>query len=172
MGRRKAELPRRRAVARARPRVAFHDDSTRIDWAELARLLAAAGLGERDPGFTGRAFTGSYARCFAVAEDDDNRAMLIGAARAISDGVSVSAIYDVAVLPSHQGESVGRGLMEGLLARLPARQILLVSAPAQIGFYERLGFRRLQTAMARLAEPQRWEKLGYFLAEDCTDETG
>ena len=145
----------------------------RIDWTELARLLIAAGLGERDPDFTRRAFTGSYACCFAVAEDDDDDcATLIGAARAISDGVSVSAIYDVAVLPAHQGRSVGRGLMGGLFARLPVRQILLVSAPAQTGFYERLGFRRLQTAMVRLAEPQRWEALGYFLTEDRADETG
>lgn len=165
MGKKKAEKTRQRAVV-ARPRISFHDDCARIEWAELARLFAAAGLGERDPDFTRRAFTGSYARCFAVAEDDGERATLIGAARTISDGVSVSAIYDVAVLPAHQGRSVGRGLMEGLLARLPARQILLVSAPAQVGFYERLGFRRLHTAMARLAEPQRWEELGYFIPED------
>lgn len=67
------------------------------------------------------------------------------AARAISDGVACSAIYDVAVDPALQGQGVGRALT-ALLARLPKRSVMLVSTMGNEDFYRKLGFRKMRTA--------------------------
>jgi ribosomal protein S18 acetylase RimI-like enzyme len=136
------------------------DDLSRVYWAVLAEVIERAPLGTRDPSQLERAFRGSYHCCFAYHEGK-----LIGAARAISDGVSHSALYDVVVLPEYQGQGVGSRIVQFLLERLPDKNVMLVSVPDKAGFYERLGFRRLRTAYARLASPDAWQALGYFDGE-------
>ena len=119
-----------------------------MDWQAVALVMAAVGFERREPALLARLFAGSYAVGFAYDGD-----RLVGAARAISDGVRSSAVYDVVVLPEYQGQGVGRRIMEDLLARLPGRSVMLVSVPAQCAFYEKLGFRRLRTAMAKHKDP-------------------
>ena len=74
-------------------------DCTGIDWHEVSDLIRRAPLGERDAALVQRVFTGSYLCAFATI---DGR--LVGAARAISDGVTSSAIYDVVIDPNWQGK--------------------------------------------------------------------
>ena len=132
-------------------------DAREVDWPALAALIARAPLGPRDPTMLRRVFTGSHLACFAF-----DGARLVGAAREISDGVHSSAIYDLVVEPDDQGRGLGRANMEFLLARLPPPSVLLVSVPGKEGFYRKLGFRRLKTAMTLRADWATWELSGYF----------
>src|SRR4051812_47603111 len=128
-----------------------------VDWAALTKLIEVAGLGQRNADLVERVFKGSFAVCFAY---DDGA--LIGAGRAISDGVTSSAIYDIVVRPELQGRGVGRKIMTDLLARLPKRSVILLSVPKQRGFYEKLGFLTLKTGMLKHEHPQFWIDNGYI----------
>lgn len=135
----------------------YHSELSRIHWHELATVIERAPLGKRDPDFVEKTYCGSYIYCFV----EDN-GKLIGAGRAISDGVSNSAIYDVVVLPEYQGKGIGKSIVQYLLDRLPRRSVLLVSAPKQEDFYRKLGFHKLKTAYLRHEEIERWISEGYI----------
>jgi GNAT superfamily N-acetyltransferase len=132
-------------------------DCTGVDWYELRELIRRAPLGERDVETLKRAFTGSYLCAFAYAEG-----RLVGAARAISDGVTSSAIYDMVVDLDWQGKGVGKRIMLFLLERLPKSSVMLVSVPRHQEFYRRLGFKKLTTAYMRKESFDSWVQGGYF----------
>ncbi|MDD3885293.1 MAG: GNAT family N-acetyltransferase [Victivallaceae bacterium] len=128
--------------------------------AMLAQLYRTAGwIGENEPAaFIGGAVSGSTV--FAVAEDDG---VIVGMARAISDGVSDAYIQDVAVLPSYRHRGIG-----GHLVRLVADQlqkagidwIALVGEPGTGNFYRELGF-----------QAQNGFTLWKFAVKDCADNS-
>ncbi len=132
-------------------------EPTEINWHDICDLLRRGELGERDPHIAQLVFCGSYASVFAW-----DGVRLIGAARAISDGIASSAIYDVVVDPDYQGQGIGSLLMQTLLARLPKRSIMLVSVKGKEPFYRKLGFRRLSTAYMLKDDFKSWETSGYF----------
>jgi ribosomal protein S18 acetylase RimI-like enzyme len=125
-------------------------DITGIDWWRLADIMARAPLFERKPIDLAMAFRNSYAVVFAHQGGD-----LVGAARALSDGLYYASIFDVVVAPEHQDDGVGRQMVQALLARLPVERIFLTSVFGKEGFYERFGFLRQTNAMGRYAEPAR-----------------
>lgn len=137
--------------------VTLTEDTTGVDWSAFCALFQRAGLGERKPAVAQAVFAGSYACCFAW-----DGATLIGAARAISDGVNSSVVYDVVVEPTYQGQGVGRQLMYNLLGRLPKRSVMLVSVQGKEGFYRKLGFRKLRTAYMLQDDFSAWSSMGYF----------
>lgn len=134
----------------------YHSECSTVNWEELADVIERAPLGHRDPRTVEQAFRGSYVCCFA-----EEKGKLVGAGRAISDGTSNSAIFDVVVLPEYQGKGIGTAIMQYLLDRLPPRSVLLVSVPRHQEFYRRLGFRKLTTAYLRHEEIARWIRDGY-----------
>lgn len=140
--------------------VAYHSDQSRVDASVLTNLIAEAGLGTRAPSFVERVFRGSSLCCFA-----ENNGALVGAGRAISDGVSNSAIFDLVVHPYFQNQGIGTAILQYLLERLPQRSVLLVSVPARGGFYKRFGFHRLKTAYLRHEDIDRWISDGYIETE-------
>lgn len=73
---------------------------------------------------------------------------LIGFGRAISDGLTQAAIYDVAVLPDWQGRGVGKEIIRNIMAALPGCNFILYASPGKEPFYEKLNFRRMKTGMA------------------------
>ena len=115
-----------------------------VDWNELSALYLAAPLGNKKPADLKTVFTNSMFRCF-VYEDDK----LVGVGRALADGVDCAYICDIAVLPSHQGTGLGQQIV-GELVDLSRghRKIILYAVPGKEGFYRKLGFRRMRTAMA------------------------
>lgn len=135
----------------------FHNNCDCVNWTELAQVIERAPLGAREPAIVEQAFRGSYVCCFV-----EDAGMLIGAGRAISDGTSNSAIFDVVVLPEYQGKGIGKAIMEYLLERLPQRSVLLVSVPQQQMFYTKLGFHKLKTAYLRHDNIERWIRDGYI----------
>lgn len=115
-----------------------------VDWDELSNLYRVAPLGDKKPDWLRTAFGNSRYVCFAYA---DGR--LVGAGRALADGVDCSYICDVAVHPDAQGTGIGKAIVAHLRdASHGHRKIILYSNPGKEDFYRKLGFRRMRTAMA------------------------
>lgn len=131
-----------------------------IDWDRLAEIFANAPFATRTPSDIQQAFANSYACCFAstLLHDADNAThdgMLLGAARAISDGVYYAVVLDVVVAIEHQGHGIGRTLMEALLEKLPLEKIYLTAPPDKQGFYKKLGFYKHNNTMGRYMHPEK-----------------
>ncbi|MGH8284356.1 MAG: GNAT family N-acetyltransferase, partial [Steroidobacteraceae bacterium] len=64
-------------------------------------------------------------------------------------GVDCSYLCDIAVHPDFQGHGLGKAII-GKLKDLSAghRKIILYANPGKEGFYKKLGFMRMRTAMA------------------------
>lgn len=66
---------------------------------------------------------------------------LVGLGNAISDGFLVVYYPHLLVLPSHQGQGIGRGIMERLTGRYKGfHQQILVADHKATRFYQKLGF--------------------------------
>jgi ribosomal protein S18 acetylase RimI-like enzyme len=136
----------------------WKDSLSDIDWDELSALYKAAPLGDKSPDWLRTAFTNSMFRCFAYDADT-----LVAAGRALADGVDCSYICDVAVLPSHQGKGLGRDIIKRLVAQSKHhRKIILYSVPGKESFYKKLGFRRMNTAMAIFEDQDKALARGYI----------
>lgn len=129
-----------------------------LDWHELAALYRAAPLGDKSPQGLATAFDHSMFK-FLVYDDG----ALVGAGRALADGVDCAYICDVAVLPSHQGTGLGRQIVARLVeAARGHRKIILYAVPGKEAFYEKLGFARMNTAMAIFQNQQQAIERGYL----------
>lgn len=114
-------------------------------WLEqILRLYEEAGLGKRDPKKLGPALQNSYR--VATAWDD---ARLCGIGRIVSDAVYYASIFEVGVLPEYRRRGVGRAIMAHLENALPNACLYLTSTFGHEGFYQKLGYRKHLTAMAK-----------------------
>jgi len=66
--------------------------------------------------------------------------ILVGFARAISDGATNAYISTVAVLPAYQGQGIGRALIRRLTSERKGIQFVLHARPAVHAFYLKCGF--------------------------------
>ena len=137
--------------------ITLTSDTAQIDWDRLVLIFKRAPLGDRDPAILRQVFTNSGVRCFAWLDQE-----LIGAGRAITDGVSYAAIFDVVVLPEYQDKGLGKKIMAYLIEHSGADNVLLHAVPGKEGFYSKLGFRKMKTAMARFKNPERQQDMGYI----------
>ena len=133
-------------------------DLGRVDWEELSALYRAAPLGDKPAEVLRQAFSNSMFRCFAY---DGGR--LVGAGRALADGVDCAYLCDIAVLPSHQGTGLGKQIVARLLELARGhKKILLYAVPGKEAFYRRFGFLRMRTAMAIFANQAQQLERGYL----------
>jgi len=124
--------------------VTWIDSAENVDWGELSSLYRLAPLGNKSAEHLRTVFSNSRLKFFAY-----QGSTLIAAGRALSDGADCSYICDLAVLPTHQGCGVGRELLSRLVdASRGHAKIILYSVPGKEGFYRKMGFMRLTTAMA------------------------
>ncbi|HQT27485.1 MAG TPA: GNAT family N-acetyltransferase [Burkholderiales bacterium] len=138
--------------------ILFSNDEEEISWGELANLYELAPLGKkRAPEKLELAFRNSLLKVFVY---DGKR--LVGAGRALSDGVWRAAIYDVAVLPDYQGKGIGSQIIRHLVEHANVEVITLYAAPGKEAFYERFGFRKMKTAMAIMLDPEERKALGFI----------
>ncbi|MGE0330945.1 MAG: GNAT family N-acetyltransferase [Ramlibacter sp.] len=120
--------------------------------------MRAAPLGDKSPPWLATAFGNSMFRCFVR-----DAGKLVGAGRALAGGVDCSCICDLAVLPSHQGTGLGREIIARLVAQSTGhRKIILYAVPGKDGFYQKLGFERMSTAMAIFEDPAAARARGYL----------
>src|SRR5579883_2242847 len=86
------------------------EDAT-IDWAALSELYRIAPLGEKAPDDLRRAFAHSMYKCFVLEEG-----ALVGAGRAVADGVYCAYLCDIVVHPDFQGRGLGKAITQRLVA--------------------------------------------------------
>lgn len=132
-------------------------DTEGVDWNKAVEIFERAPLGTREPDTCARAFANSDLVCFAWDGD-----VLVGMGRALSDGERQSVIYDLCILPEHQGNSLGQRMMKAMLKRLDTPTIVLWAVPGKEGFYEKFGFRPMLTAMALFEDPEGSAQKGYI----------
>lgn len=78
---------------------------------------------------------------YMVSAYDGDR--LVGFGRVISDGVLHALITEMIVQPEYQGQGIGRQILEDLIAKCTAHDIIdiqLFCAKGKTGFYEKYGF--------------------------------
>lgn len=138
-------------------------DLDAVDWNALSELYRIAPLGEKKPGDLRVSFGNSRYTCLVFDGD-----LLVGAGRALADGVDCSYLCDVAVHPHYQGIGLGKALITRLRDLSTGhRKIILYANPGKEGFYAKLGFRRMKTAMAIFANQQRAAETG-LIENDAT----
>ena len=138
------------------------DDIADIDWDELSALYRIAPLGEKPPDALRTVFANSMFVRFVYADD-----RLVGAGRALADGLDCAYIADVAVHPDHQGAGLGQALIRRLLdAASGHRKVILYANPGTEAFYRRLGFLSMNTAMAVWSDPQAAVRSGILRRDD------
>lgn len=133
-------------------------DTVELDWEELSALYRAAPLGDKSPQGLRTAFAHSMFKFFVY-----ENGRLAGAGRALADGVDCSYICDVAVMPSRQGTGLGREIVSRLVeVSRGHRKIILYAVPGKEAFYEKLGFARMNTAMAIFQNQAQAVERGYL----------
>ena len=129
-----------------------------VDWHELEALYHAAPLGKKNAQDLETVFSNSRFRCFVR---ENGRLVAVG--RALADGADCSYICDVAVLPSHQGTGLGKGVVQELVRlSFGHKKVILYSVPGKEGFYAKLGFLRMLTAMAIFEDPKAAIQRGHL----------
>lgn len=115
-----------------------------VDWDELSNLYKIAPLGDKPAASLKTVYSNSLFKCFVYSEST-----LIGAGRALADGLDCSYICDIAVHPDFQGMSLGKQIVESLIEQSQGhKKIILYANPGAEGFYAKLGFKKMNTAMA------------------------
>ena len=121
----------------------FYEQSN-INWVLLSELYRIAPLGVKTAKDLKIVFTNSRFNCFIY--DDEQ---LIGVGRALADGLDCSYICDIAVHPDYQGKGLGRKIVNKLIHLSQGhKKIILYANPGKEGFYKKLGFKKMNTAMA------------------------
>lgn len=124
--------------------IAWSSDQTKIDWNELSELYKIAPLGEKLPDDLKLVFSNSRFNCFVF-----DGSMLIGVGRALADGLDCSYICDIAIHPEYQGIGLGKKIVRSLIRQSYGhKKIILYANPGKEGFYRKLGFKKMNTAMA------------------------
>ena len=139
----------------------WREDCERVDWEELSALYRVAPLGDKPARDLAVVYGNSRYVCFAYDEQG-----LIGAGRALADGLDCSYLCDIAVHPRAQGSGLGKAIVQRLVALSTGhRKIILYANPGKEGFYLKLGFLRMRTAMAIFGNRERALATG-LVAED------
>jgi GNAT superfamily N-acetyltransferase len=132
-----------------------------IDWTELSDLYRLAPLGNKNAAGLRTVFGNSRYRCFAR-----EHGRLVGAGRALADGVDCAYLCDIAVLPSHQGTGLGKAIVQRLVDLSRGhKKIILYAVPGKEPFYKKFGFLRMTTAMAIFDNQAQQLARGYLLED-------
>lgn len=128
-----------------------------VDWNEMSELYRIAPLGTKSADWLRTAYTNSMFKCIAW-----NGEKIVAAGRAVADGVDCSYLCDIVVHPDLQGSGLGKTLIQSLVDLSKGhRKIILYAVPGREPFYEKFGFRRMNTAMAIFSDPVRAAADGY-----------
>lgn len=135
-----------------------------VDYNAVNDILKSYGMSNDDVEIRKKIFLNSYAVSFLY---DDNK--LIGCARALSDGYSEAAVYNIALAKEYHGQGLGRMLIESIIEQVKQCNIILYTHPQTIAMYEKFGFRRQKSGMAiyhgSKDDLQRFEDVGFILPE-------
>jgi predicted N-acetyltransferase YhbS len=117
-----------------------------LDLDAVIELYRASTLGERRP-------VDDRERMRTMLEQADivvtawDSGLMVGIARSVSDFAYTTYLSDLAVRVSHQRQGIGRELISRTReAGGPQASLLLLSAPAAVDYYPRIGFTRHESA--------------------------
>jgi predicted N-acetyltransferase YhbS len=117
-----------------------------LDLDAVIELYRASTLGERRPIDDRERMQAMLAHADIVVTAWDGN-LMVGIARSISDFAYFSYLADLAVRVSHQQRGIGRELIRRTReASGPKTSLLLLSAPAAVDYYPKLGFSRHESA--------------------------
>jgi ribosomal protein S18 acetylase RimI-like enzyme len=135
-----------------------------VNWTEMETLNRLAPLGNKSASHLELVFTNSRFKWFV---HDDGQ--LVAAGRALADGADCSYICDIAVLPSYQGQGLGKELVSKLVADSKGhKKIILYSIPGKESFYAKFGFLPMKTAMAIFQDSRSAIARGFLATTDDT----
>jgi len=134
----------------------FQYDCSGVDWEVVPQILKTVGMSFYNAEIHRNTFIASASVVFVY-----DGQQLVGFGRAISDGYCQAAIYDVAVLPSHQGCNIGRLIIQKIVTSLPMCNFILYASPGKEPFYEKLNFRKMKTGMALFIKPDIMKDKGF-----------
>ncbi len=135
-----------------------------IDWSILSELYRIAPLGEKTAEDLSVVFGNSRYRCFVYSGTQ-----LIGAGRALADGLDCSYICDVAVHPEFQGKGLGTDIIHKLVELSEGhKKIILYTVPGKEAFYSKAGFNKMNTAMAIFENQQQAFVAGILCPQGCS----
>jgi N-acetylglutamate synthase-like GNAT family acetyltransferase len=117
----------------------YANQFSEADLAQVIRLFRAAAFWAQ--GRTEADMATAIAHSFPVVTAWDGE-VLMGFARATSDGVFRATIWDVVIDPAYQGGGLGRKMVETLLSHPHMSRVerVYLMTTRQQGFYQRIGF--------------------------------
>jgi GNAT superfamily N-acetyltransferase len=128
-----------------------YQTNTCITIDQFIGLLKASTLGARRPVDNRECMEGmlSNANLTITARHEDK---LVGIARSVTDFYYCCYLSDLAVHEAYQKQGVGKRLLREIRQQLkPSCRLILLSAPAAVYYYPRLGFEK---------HPQAWTLTG------------
>lgn len=128
-------------------------ESDSISWQAVTELLNGFGLTDFTPQQTQFAFDNSRIVVFILDEGE-----LIGCGRALSDGISQAAIYNIAVKEVYHHQGIGQLIISAILEEVSSCNVILYTHPLTVGWYEQQGFTKMKTGLARY-HPEHLDKL-------------
>lgn len=134
----------------------FQFNTNNINWQLVSEILKQVGMAFHEAEKHKRAFEKSHTVVFVFDNDK-----LIGFGRALSDGEYQAAIYDVAILPEYQFKGIGSMIIQQIFEKTSGCNYILYAAPGKEIFYEKLGFKRMKTAMAYFVNQNRMQEKGF-----------
>jgi predicted N-acetyltransferase YhbS len=116
-----------------------------LDLDAVIQVYVESTLGERRPVADRERMAGMLreANLVVTAWDD---AQLVGISRSISDFHYATYLSDLAVRISHQKRGIGVELIRRTQLAAPQALVILLSAPAAVEYYPRIGFTRHENA--------------------------
>ncbi len=131
-------------------------DSNCVDWEELSNLYKIAPLGDKKAEDLKIVFANSRYKCFVYDEGK-----IVGVGRALADSLDASYICDVAVHPDFQGLGLGKEIVNKLIEFSKGyNKIILYANIGKEQFYAKLGFDKMNTAMAIFKNREKVLEMG------------
>ncbi|KQL54031.1 GCN5 family acetyltransferase [Heyndrickxia shackletonii] len=125
--------------------VIFQEDLSNVNWTEMKQVYQSVGWNKHTEEIIQSVFQASNV---IVIVRDEMR--IVGFGRALTDGVFNAAIYDVVVHKHFQGKGIAKQIIMHLTRRLEGVSCIhLISTTGNEAFYEKMGFQKLKTGMAR-----------------------
>lgn len=126
------------ALAVPPPGIAFAREEGRLDPAEFTAVVRASGLVRPVDDAARMAAMVAGANLIVTARDAGGR--LVGVARSFTDFAYGCYLSDLCVDPAAQGQGIGRALIAETKRIIgPGCMLLLLSAPAPMAWYPKLG---------------------------------
>ncbi len=128
------------------------------DWEALSGLYERTGFSKKSIARLKNVFGNSQYQVFAYQNN-----VLIGAARAFTDGGDCAVICDVSVSEELQGKGIGKEMTARLLEMIgPHERVMLFSTLGKEGFYKQFGFGLMTTGMCLFKNQKGAIEVGYI----------